>query len=765
MSSISGGMSNRGVGGVNPPVSSGGAAPAESSSTIRPAGPEEGKSSEIGAKPEIRFQRDLSSFPAKSVKCFSDNQAIATDAKIALTMGVAAAGVDRGQFMGLMGGVGQTIGKYEQFLESMADFVYNTENLDLEIFSMINGAANFRLNANASIGSLGNAEGFNAINFPKVDRHPNEKDEDYNARVKREHAKFAAKPENRKKLAANLRALKGAVARSFGNGVHPMQQEFRATQFIATGIDLLEQLDEVKAKNVLQAKDLFKKLSQVDVLGDTENLKFMKEMQDSAYFMEFKLKPIDDAICDTIGKVLDQLDQLKPPLRQAEKDVIIDIMKAKLEASRTASFDEKGQASGASGMRGRTRAHGGNQARFYSDREKPLQSFAASRCSDIDLPFLEQLPNAGSDPAKVKGFLDAMQEGGAFTQGKRMATQTANFQTLPQDRVEILQEPFEFLQSALQASGIHSDRKEAIAKQLESESDSTPKLREQLRGIKFKDAQKNDRTVNDLVEISTDGEVKSKPSLGSIMKDVGLRTMCSVSGTTVYIVAGLYAHAGKEKTEKMLRSLKEFVDSGCQGPLSDDFKSLFLNTAMYMQSGQYHSAAEVLGGLYCAALTLAYDPTKAAGPDNLDPKDFDQIAPKFQQMWQALQAHPENFFPLSNADKASLGNNSTGIIETLQKGHKETVEERKGEGREILETIQERDQRPQQKLAGEILKTLENEGQKAEEEAEKEIQKLREDFKDQHGLGNLKKRAAEAPGPREIPKVQKPLKKKEANET
>ncbi|MDR2371715.1 MAG: hypothetical protein LBD60_01045 [Puniceicoccales bacterium] len=81
-----------------------------------------------------------------------------------------------------------------------------------------------------------------------------------------------------------------------------------------------------------------------------------------------------------------------------------------------------------------------------------------------------------------------------------------------------MQEPFKFLQDALKATGISSDRKAAIAQQLKSKSDSTLALKEQLRGIKFTDSQKNQRTLDDLIQIDTD-VVKSKPSLGSIMKD------------------------------------------------------------------------------------------------------------------------------------------------------------------------------------------------------------------------------------------------------
>jgi hypothetical protein len=267
-----------------------------------------------------------------------------------------------------------------------------------------------------------------------------------------------------------------------------------------------------------------------------------------------------------------------------------------------------------------------------------------------------------------------------------MATQTANTQTLPQDRVAILNDPVKFLQDALKAAGVDGERSDAIAQQLKTKSDSIPALKEQLRGIKFTDSQKNQRTLDDLIQIDAD-VVKSKPSLGSIMKEAGLRSICSVSGTTTDIVAGLHAHLGAAKTEEMLQSLKQFVDGDCTDPskLSDEFKNLFLSVAMYMQSGQYHSAGEVLGGLYCAAITLF--------PEGNDPKNFDQIAPKFQAMWEAFKANPENFFPLSEADRGRFQEQGPDgkpqgpiqdIVESLRGQHKATMAGRREQGMEAL---------------------------------------------------------------------------------
>ncbi|MDR1401945.1 MAG: hypothetical protein LBI81_03270 [Puniceicoccales bacterium] len=129
---------------------------------------------------------------------------------------------------------------------------------------------------------------------------------------------------------------------------------------------------------------------------------------------------------------------------------------------------------------------------------------------------------------------------------------------------------------------------------------------------------KNDNDSNN----SGSGSLKvyeSKPNLASVMKDHHLRTLCSVSGTTTDIVAALWG-MNEEKTKAALQSLRDAVavtnennnnnNSTNSLPtvdpakLSPEFKNLFLSIALYMQSGQYHSAASVLCGLYCAAMSL-----------------------------------------------------------------------------------------------------------------------------------------------------------------
>jgi hypothetical protein len=142
---------------------------------------------------------------------------------------------------------------------------------------------------------------------------------------------------------------------------------------------------------------------------------------------------------------------------------------------------------------------------------------------------------------------------------------------------------------------------------------------------------------------------ESKPNLASAMKDHHLRTLCSVSGTTTDIVAALWG-MNEEKTKAALQSLKNAVPEITNNnnnnnstnslptvdpaELSPEFKNLFLSIAMYMQSGQYHSAASVLCGLYCAAMSLVETAAQTVV----------SIA-SYSALLQAFANNPTAFFP------------------------------------------------------------------------------------------------------------------------
>jgi hypothetical protein len=564
------------------------------------------------------------------------------------------------------------------------------------------------LRQDTSIGTLsGNQKKFRKIKEPEIPkRTPDASDKDWQSELTDYKKTYVA--QNKEQFIENLKASLDVIDRNFRKEeVHPMQQDIRAVQFIAElstylllelkslgdgTNEAIQTKPQTQAQAQAQAQALFKRLNREAIGGNTKDLAFLKKLINSPYFMEFKLKPVDDAICDTIGEVLTQLDQLKPPLNSGEQTVIIDAMKAKLEASRKANFGEEEEAFGVSGVRGRSRAHGGNQVRFYSNREKPIPSFVASRCSDIDMALLEQIkiternarPNTEEDPGLQERFLNAMEKGRAFIQESQMATQTANAQILPQNRVDILNDPSKFLQDALETTGIVDARKQAIKRcigeRFELREDMKPKVKEgaenavqalkkELLSIEFEDEQKHKKQISDLTRIDKQG-ITSLPSAGSLIKDAGLRTLCSISGSTVGMIAGLCAHIGEGKTKVILQSLKDFVDGGCKNPekLNNDFKKLFLAISMYMQAGQYHSAAEVLESIYASAVIL--------GAGDEASKDFSQNIPKIKAMLEAFREYPENFFPLSDADKKQLNEQAPSIIKNLQRQHIQTIARR-----------------------------------------------------------------------------------------
>jgi hypothetical protein len=113
-----------------------------------------------------------------------------------------------------------------------------------------------------------------------------------------------------------------------------------------------------------------------------------------------------------------------------------------------------------------------------------------------------------------------------------------------------------------------------------------------------------------------------------------------------------------------------------------------------MQAGQYHSAAEVLGGLYCAAITLF--------PQNNDPKNFNQISVKFEKLWEAFRDHPEGFFPMDLKNENMFNENVEIIVNNLKKIHMENVQQRKYKQGQILENFRYQENVRRSKSMGDL---------------------------------------------------------------
>jgi hypothetical protein len=91
--------------------------------------------------------------------------------------------------------------------------------------------------------------------------------------------------------------------------------------------------------------------------------------------------------------------------------------------------------------------------------------------------------------------------------------------------------------------------------------------------------------------------------------------------------------AEKDGVVVPLKFLRDFAAGGCKDTLDQSFQKLFSSIAMYMQSGQYHSAASVLCGLYSAALALG------------KPLDLTVNIESCDKLLGTFASNPEKFFP------------------------------------------------------------------------------------------------------------------------
>jgi hypothetical protein len=87
---------------------------------------------------------------------------------------------------------------------------------------------------------------------------------------------------------------------------------------------------------------------------------------------------------------------------------------------------------------------------------------------------------------------------------------------------------------------------------------------------------------------------------------------------------------------------------------------------MFMQSGQYHSAAEVLGALYSAAVTLLSDELRSA----------DKMLSEFGKLLNSFRDNPELFFPMEKEDIEAFREKAPGAIAKLQMQHMCNIRER-----------------------------------------------------------------------------------------
>lgn len=195
------------------------------------------------------------------------------------------------------------------------------------------------------------------------------------------------------------------------------------------------------------------------------------------------------------------------------------------------------------------------------------------------------------------------------------------------------------------------------------------------------------RAVNSAeIQYSKDSSLKmplekyiAQKTIAGIMFENNLRLLCSISGTTTDIFLSFVMDMGTDEVKKLLaplsRHLHNLLDAA---PLDhdltkkekaavagvkysppqgadkdtqeayDSLKTLLTGLSFYMQTGQYHTASEVLGG--AAIVAIALDDTI---PNDQAIKAFERLAINFSK-------NPKDYLPLSDAQKEQLLNSKVG---------------------------------------------------------------------------------------------------------
>lgn len=158
-------------------------------------------------------------------------------------------------------------------------------------------------------------------------------------------------------------------------------------------------------------------------------------------------------------------------------------------------------------------------------------------------------------------------------------------------------------------------------------------------------------------------------SVASIMYENNLRTICSISGTTVDIILSKIATMGHHHVKELLQPLLDHLEGKVPDPLGAPgtaegakFKRLASSISFFMQTGKYHTAAEVIGGLFIAARAQI-----SSKEENID---IDQTFELFKKLMEELAKSPQTFFAVSEEDAAKIKKGEQQFLADLTQAEK-----------------------------------------------------------------------------------------------
>ncbi|NGX57960.1 MAG: hypothetical protein K940chlam3_00861 [Chlamydiae bacterium] len=162
-------------------------------------------------------------------------------------------------------------------------------------------------------------------------------------------------------------------------------------------------------------------------------------------------------------------------------------------------------------------------------------------------------------------------------------------------------------------------------------------------------------------------------SVAQIMYNNDIRAICSISGTTVDVILGQTSIMGKEKVKELLLPLLNHLEGkgkepGLNSEEGQKFREFATSIASFMQTGQYHTAGEVIGGLYMAAKGLHCTPKEF--------QDIDKTVGEFSKLMSEFSKSPEEFLAVNDLDKQKIKKGKKGFKKMVVAAEKERIAQR-----------------------------------------------------------------------------------------
>ena len=191
-------------------------------------------------------------------------------------------------------------------------------------------------------------------------------------------------------------------------------------------------------------------------------------------------------------------------------------------------------------------------------------------------------------------------------------------------------------------------------KQLETDSQKASDLKSRLESLNLKDL-----LVTDLQgKVHTLGLLVNQESVSGLIHRVNQRTLCGISGTTTDLMLALTAEYGQSAVNELLKSIWNFSDPNLSSihVMSDASKQMLTSVSLFMQRGNYHTPAEVAGGLLVAAGAILDMPEAKSAPD---------IMARYNCLMVKMEADPAGLFIQDVGQQAHFRSNLSTTVEGL----------------------------------------------------------------------------------------------------